>query len=1062
MTISLGNEETLVEIPAIEFLKELPDGYAYIHGSELVPEKGERDSLSSVILSKRLRKALRHLNPWMSDSSVNKAALHLEKAEHLGTDLLSINEAVYDAIVNLSTSLEETVSGHMSFQTVRYIDFQNPANNEFLVTRQFKVQGPNESIIPDILIFVNGIPVVVLECKSPFLETSSVENVGKHQAYDQLQRYMDRRGAKIPEGAERLFYTNFFTGILNKYQAYIGTISSDYQNYLEWKDPYPHLANEVSEDQGQNLLLLGTLTKRNLLDIMENFILFEGDVTSGKKVKKVCRYQQYRAVNKALERLVNGKDRLSRGGVIWHTQGSGKSLTMVLLSRKIRRTPALSDATILVVTDRVDLDKQITATFMRTLEKITAPVQATSVKELMTLLTNAAPQIILTTIHKFSGEEEAEATITTKFGKQEATLRKVKEFPVLTTKSNVIVLADEAHRSQYSDMAMNMRNALPNAAFIGFTGTPIDKKDLSTRRTFGEYIDRYSIQQSVEDGATVMIVYEGRKPELHIKDDSLISLFDQEFAARTEEEREAIKARYATKRSIVEAESRIEDIMRDILIHYRDTVYPNGFKAQIVCISREACVKYRKAFDRLKTEVFGTEVGSQIEARVIFTSAHNDQEFLAEHHTTKEEKQLLIDRFTKPVSESSLCFLIVKDMLLTGFDAPVEQVMYLDRPLREHGLLQAIARVNRTCGAKKKCGYVVDYFGVSDNLQEALAIFDTADIGTPMTSVNDLYRQMQGYHQAAISMFRGTDPEDLDALVRLLKPENKRAEFDSAYKRFAASIERILPNRIDIQYLNDLRWLAYIRIAAKALYEAETKIDISDCGEKVRKLIADHIASDGIRQWIEPVTLFDKDFKQKLGGLKSSEAVASAMEHAIRHAITARLDNNPKFYTNLLEKLKKILAETDGAWEAMKAQLELLTEEVASGEQTDADKLGLDLKEYALYGAVKARLEQLEQARKKATQSVSVPMGKLVMKEPDQVGYEDLNGVRAREITLAARSTIEQNAVVDWTTNPTKTNLIEHELRRLLDMKYHALMPLKERKSLVAELIALAKKHFVR
>jgi len=408
-----------------------------------------------------------------------------------------------------------------------------------------------------------------------------------------------------------------------------------------------------------------------------------------------------------------------------------------------------------------------------------------------------------------------------------------------------------------------------------------------------------------------------------------------------------------------------------------------------------------------------------------------------------------------------LCFLIVKDMLLTGFDAPVEQVMYLDRPLREHGLLQAIARVNRTCGKLKKCGYVVDYFGVSDNLQEALAIFDTADIGTPMTSVSDLYRQMQGYHQAAVNPFRGIDPKDLDALVRLLKPENKRAEFESAYKRFASSIERILPNRIEVQYLNDLRWLAYIRIAAKALYEAETKIDISDCGEKVRKLIADHIAADGIKQWIEPVTLFDKDFKKKLGSLKSGEAVASAMEHAVRHAITAKMDINPKYYTNLLEKLKKILAETEDAWEAMKTQLELLSQEVLSGEKTDADKLGLDLKEYALYGAIKARLDQVEQAKQKPSPTAK-PLNGLVIKEADQIGYEDLSGIRAREITLAAKGTIEQNAVVDWTTNPTKTNTIERELKRLFDLKYHAVLPLTERKSLVAELVALAKKHFAR
>ncbi len=1056
MTVSLGNEETLVEIPAIEFLRNLPDGYTFIHGSELVPEKGERESYSSVILSIRLRDSLKRLNPWMSDTTVNKAALHLEKAEHLGTDLLSINEAVYDAIVNLSTSLEETIDGHKEFQTVRYIDFQHPSNNEFLVTRQFKVQGANETIIPDIIVFINGIPVVILECKSPFLETSSTENKGKWDAFQQLQRYMDNRGATSPEGAERLFYTNFFTGILNKYHAYIGTISCNYQNYLEWKDPFPFASKTVDPDCAQNLLLLGTLTKTSLLDLMENFILFEGDVTTGKKVKKICRYQQYRAVNKALDRLLTAKTKEERGGVIWHTQGSGKSLTMVLLSRKIRRTPALSDATIVVVTDRIDLDKQITGTFTRTLEKITTPVQADSVKELMTLLTQASPQIILTTIFKFASEDEGTAAITARFGEEEASLRYTKEFPVLTAKSNVIVLADEAHRSQYKEMAMNMRNALPNAAFIGFTGTPIDKEDKSTRRTFGDYIDRYSIQQSVEDGATVMIVYEGRKPDLHIKDDTLMDIFDDEFSDRTEAEREAIKAKYATKRSIVEADSRIQEIMRDILEHYRDTVYINKFKAQVVCVSREACVKFKRAFDLLKTEIFGEEPGGKIEAKIIFTGMHNDLSHLKEHHTTKAEKDALIDRFTKPTDESPLCFLIVKDMLLTGFDAPVEQVMYLDRPLKEHSLLQAIARVNRICGDKKKCGYIVDYYGVSDYLQEALAIFDTADIGTPMTSIDELYRQMQAYHRAIMTLFHGIDRNNLDALVKILEPENRRAEFETAYKNFATSIERILPQKIEVQYLNDLRWVAYIRIAAKARYESDTKLDISDCGEKVRKLISDHIQTDGIRQWIEPVTLFDKDFKDKLNGLKSKEAVASAMEHAARRAITAKFDENPKYYTNLLEKLKKILEETEGQWDLMRQKLEPLHEEILSGEKTEAEKHGLDLREFALYSAIKDRLDQIKHAKSENLGRVASP-GATSHSEGDT----DQEGI-AREITLAAQDTIQKNAVVDCFGNSTKSGVIECALNLLLNLKYHKVMPLEERKLLVADIMALARKHYAK
>ena len=1052
MTVSLGNEETLVELPAIEFLRNLPDGYDFIHGSQLTPDQGERDFLSSVILGKRLRQALKRLNPWMSETTVNKAALHLEKAEQLGTDLLAINEAVYNAIVNLSLSLEETVHGHKAFQTVRFIDFDHMERNDFLVTRQFKIQGPNETIIPDIVIFINGIPVVVLECKSPFLETSGAENIGKQQAFQQLRRYMDGRGSTPPEGAERLFYTNFFTAILNKYQAYIGTISSSYEHYLEWKDPYPATADSVNPDQAQDLLLLGALTKRNLLDIMANFILFEGDVTSGKKVKKICRYQQYRAVNKALLKLVTAKTNIARGGVIWHTQGSGKSLTMVLLARKIRRTPGLQDATIVVVTDRIDLDNQITATFNRTLATITTPVQAQSVKELTTLLKQAAPQIILTTLFKFAGEDEDQPLLK---DAQSGELYRKKEFPVLSAKSNIIVLADEAHRSQYKDMAMNMRNALPNAAFIGFTGTPIDKEDKSTRRTFGEYIDKYSIQQSVEDGATVMIVYEGRKPELHIKDDTLADLFENEFARYSEKEREAVKAKYATRRSIVEADSRIQDIMADILVHYRDTVLPNDFKAQVVCISREACVKYHHAFTQLKKEVFGAELAAKIEGRIIYSGSMNDEPHLKAHHTTKSEQDQLISRFTKPVSADGLCFIFVKDMLLTGFDAPVEQVMYLDRPLKEHNLLQAIARVNRTCGEKKKCGYIVDYYGVSDYLQEALAIFDTADIGSPMTSLSELFGQMQAYHAQVMRIFHGIDRSHLDALVRVLKPEDKRAEFEVAYRNFATSVERILPQKIPVEYLNDLKWLAYIRIAAKARYEADTKIDISGCGEKVRQLIAEYIASDGIRLWIEPVTLFDKDFKQKLAALGSKEAVASAMAHAARRAITARLDNDPVYYTSLLKKLEQILAETAQGWETMRQQLEKLSTEIQTGEASEADRLGLDIREYALFNVIREKLVQLQP--KAALETIETDLPRVA--ESDQNDYADLTSAQARDITLMADAVIQRTWTVDWTSNPTKAATIERELLTALN-KYHALLPYNERKALLVDLMTLAKRHY--
>ena len=382
---------------------------------------------------------------------------------------------------------------------------------------------------------------------------------------------------------------------------------------------------------------------------------------------------------------------------------------MVFLARKIRRTPELIDATIVIVTDRIDLDKQIYNTFVRTLSSITTPVRADSVAQMKELLSRAQPQIIMTTIQKFQSEKDDKEILKDK--SQESVLVFEKEFPVLTVKSNVIVLADEAHRSQYKGMAKNMRDALPNAAFLGFTGTPIDREDKSTPRTFGSYIDKYTIQQAVDDGATVKIVYEGRKPELQIKADTLEELFNQAFEDKTEEEKEAIKQKYANKTTIVEADDRIEDIAKDMLTHYKEQVYPNGFKAQIVCVSREACVKYYNALNKYMEEI----VGEPLEVKIIFSGNLNDPPHLKEHFTTKAEQDAIISRFKKPIDKDKLCFLIVKDMLLTGFDAPIEQVMYLDRPLKEHNLLQAIARVNRTCGEKRNVGmlWIISVFQTS-------------------------------------------------------------------------------------------------------------------------------------------------------------------------------------------------------------------------------------------------------------------------------------------------------------------------------------------------------------
>ncbi|MBY6951037.1 type I restriction endonuclease subunit R [Clostridium botulinum] len=1044
----LGNEETLVELPAIEYLTGVL-GYNFIEGDKLTPKYGERDTLSEVILSKRMKTSLKKLNPWISDENAEKVVRKFCRAESLGTGLLEINEKIYDYIVHFELTVDQVIDAKKETPTVKLIDFDDIDNNDFLVTRQFVIKGQQENIRPDILIFVNGMPVVVLECKSPFKETKVNENVGKYDGFQQLRRYMNGRDASFVEGAERLFYTNFITGILNKYTAFIGTISSGYKHYVEWKDAYPLENREVFDAQNtpQNILLQGVFRKENLLDIMQNFIVYDVDKENSRKVKKVCRYQQFRAVQKCLKRLEEGKTTLSKGGVVWHTQGSGKSLTMVFLSKKIRNHKKLFDATIVIVTDRMDLDEQIFETFSNNITNGT-PIRAESIEEMKRLLRNSNAQIVTTTIQKFQSEKEESKLQDVAQGEK---LYFEKEYEVLSTKPNIIVMTDEAHRSQYKGTATNLRTALPNAAFIGFTGTPIDKEDKSTPRTFGSYIDQYSIKQAVDDGATVKIVYEGRRPDLHILGDSLEELFDQAFGDKTDEEKEAIKEKYANKRTVVEAEERIEQVAKDILKHYKEYIYPNGFKAQIVCLSRDACVKYYNALNKHMKDIMGEE----LECKIIFSGSNNDEPHLREHHTTKEEQKEILKSFKKKTSESNLCFLIVKDMLLTGFDAPIEQVMYLDRPLKEHNLLQAIARVNRTCGDSKKCGYVVDYYGVLDFLEEALAIFDKDELGKPMESMGSLYDEMLSYRENVMRMFQGRDKNNIDDLVKVIEPEDKRAEFEVAFKKFAGAVEALMPRHISIDIQNDVKWLSYIRAAAKVRFNPEKKLDISDCGEKVKALISEHLTSSGVIGWIQPITLFEEDFQSKIETQVGDEAVASSMEHAIKNVINLKMDENPVFYTSLFEKLQQILEETKNDWIEKKARLkEFIDREMEKGEQGKADELGLSKREFAFFETLREVLEGGNEVTSN------------VIKE-DSVDYIANDVVEfSKGISKELDKLIRENYLVDWTNNPSKTAQVEQKIYMFLISKSSKLREvfgldaISKIKQLKESIIKLAKIHY--
>ena len=911
------DELHLAENPAVELLQSL--GYTYVPPEDL---ERERASSKETILTGRLAAALKRLNPWLSETNVTKAVKAVTQVT--AASLAEANEALYTSLT-YGIALEQDRGDGRKSHTVRFLDFDRPDRNEWIVTRQYRVLGSKKHVIPDVVVFVNGLPLAVIECKSP-----TIGDAWKAEAVKQLRRYQEADTRWKDQGAPRLFEAaQILIGTCGERAVY-GTVGTSERFFLEWKEPYPLGVKQLGKELGrpptpQDVLLYGLLEPRNLLDIVRNFVVFEVD--GGRAVRKLTRYKQFIAVNEALRRIRTSRKPSARGGIVWHTQGSGKSLTMLWLALKLRRDASQQQPTVVIVTDRTKLDRQIAGVF--TACGFPNPERAANVRGLRQILEHPTGKTVMTTIQKFQ-------EITSAGG----AAGRASVHPTLSEAANIFVMVDEAHRTQYQSLAANMRQALPNACFLGFTGTPIDKKDRSTLQTFGPYIDTYTIEQAVQDRATVPIFYESRLPELQIIGQTIDQVFDRVFAGRSDDERAAIKRRFATEQAIAGAPRRIEAICLDLIDHFTRFITPNRFKAQVVATSRHAAVTYKETLDGLNGP----------ESAVIMSAGHNDEERLARRHLGKEEQDRLIERFKD--RDDPLAVLIVCDMLLTGFDVPVEQVMYLDAPLKEHTLLQAIARVNRPHGDEKTYGLVVDYWGVSADLQDALAVFSSTDVQGALTPNVDELPRLQSRHAAAMRFFQTVaDTSDLDACVRVLEPDDVRTAFDLAFRRFSQSMDMLLPDQRALAYHADLRWLGKIRGTARARYR-DDRLDLSGCGEKVRKLIADAVVAAGIQILVKEVQLFSPEFEEKVAALATDDAKASEMEHAIRHEINVRVEENPVFYQSLRERLEEIIAERRQERMDSAEQLSLLSSlrDDLKDEQTRAQDIGLDARGFAIYG----------------------------------------------------------------------------------------------------------------
>lgn len=977
------NEAKLSEDPAVEVLEAL--GFTHVAREVL---EGERDTLKETILAGRLEKALKKLNPWLLPENAKKVVRSLMGLQ--AASLIEASEKVY-TLLTYGVAIEQ--DGQPS-RNVRFFDFDSPTNNELIVTRQYTVKGAKKHIRPDVVILINGIPIAIVECKSPTLGEG-----WKQEAIDQFSRYQELEDKYCELGAPRLFETVQVIVASCGQAAVYGTVTTPHRFYAEWKTAWPLGLERLRDLLGreataQDVTLAGLLAPANLLDLVRNFVVFERDAATGRTMRKLCRYQQFTAVNKAIARARKAKKAEDRGGVVWHTQGSGKSLTMLWLALKLRRDPTHENPTLVIVTDRKDLDEQITKTFLAC--GFPNPEQAEGVRDLRALLSGPPGKTILTTVQKF--QEMA--------GPSDGAKKRVtrQEFPLLNEAKNIFVLTDEAHRTQYGGLAGNMRKALPNAAFFGFTGTPIDKNDRSTLSTFGPYIDTYTIEQAVADGATVPIFYEGRLAELRIIGNTLDALFDRVFAGRTEEEREAIKKKYGQEQTLAAAPKRVEAITLDIIEHYTKYIWPNGFKAQVVACTREIAIQYKEALDRLN--------GPQ--SAVIVSGSNKDAENLVRHHTTEEQRKDLTARFLK--KDDPLKILVVCDMLLTGFDAPVEQVMYLDSPLKEHTLLQAIARVNRTADGKS-FGLIVDYWGVSEALTDALAIFAPSDVKAAMTPKADELPRLQARHANVLRfLIRVKDRDDLDACVAVLEPEDVRAQFDEAFKKFGQSLDMMLPDPKALPYVGDAKWLGKIRQVAAAKYR-DDKIDISDCGAKVRKLIEEAVSTEGIQILVKQVSLFTPEFEEKLKALKSTEARASEMEHAIKNEIHVKLEENPVFYTSLRERLEQLIDDRKARRIDAAQQLKLFEDlrKELRGHAQAAENVGLSETGFAIYGIL---------AEPKP----------LTLAEAPGTPYAMVDESKKELASLLEEQLEPQVAIIDWT----KKDDVQREMRKRIKRQLRA------------------------
>lgn len=959
------------------------------------PEESFRESFDEIIIKSELVAAIKEINKdekgrcFITDEQLEDLLIPLITPEL--KSLLAVNEEITKRFIQSYPTIDKSPINKQEGRPVKLIDFECPKKNRFLAITQYQLKtSDGHYIFPDITLFVNGIPLAVIECK----HAKSIDSDPIYTGIEDLRMYQEigeNLDESIKRGNEKLFWYNQILISCDKDSARFGTIGAGAEHFNEWKTIYPdkEIYKTANKQSLREQLIQGMLNPKNFLDIIYHFNIFmDIETASGGniRVKSLCRYQQYRSVIKAVERL-NGKgSKEERGGIVWHTQGSGKSLTMVFLVKKIRSDEKLKKLKVVMVTDRKDLDDQLGATAALTGEK---PVLVKKVSEIKEKLGNNTNNIVMAMIQKFldkdsdDEQEEYDDEVPNYDDSEEE-----EEYPVINESEDVLILVDEAHRTHNSSLGVRLNCAFPNAVKIAFTGTPLitERHKKKTVDTFGDYIDKYKFNEAIEDGATLAILYEGKTVKgQKINKEGFDEEFEDMFSSKTPEEIDRIKKKYGTTGDILEAEKRIKHISKSIVEHYIQHILPNGFKAQVVASSRIAAYRYSLAInealenylkehsndetisnltkERLKIAKAvlivsgrGQEAEKRLQKLSPTDKARLNKEYeLIEKSRSESNKISAKDKFKKAFDsknpETGIAFLCVKDMLLTGFDAPIEQVMYIDKKMVEHNLLQAIARVNRKSKGKTR-GYVVDYYGIVNHLHEALKIYaddDRKDVTKTFVDRNDEIPTLALRYQAIINIFSEGKIKDFQTYVEgkikdvdnikkihdsstdYLRSPEIRGKFEVVYREFLESLDILMPDKACAPYLKPATKIGQILVDAKRIYERKTLTAIMGAGEKVKYLINKYFEAEGVGTTIEPFEITEKEkFKEEVKKFGNPRTQATSMKNALEIFIQKNMSKDPARFEKLSQKLQEILNRLEENWEEQIREFEDLMEEMTS------------------------------------------------------------------------------------------------------------------------------------